>query len=79
MSFIDCILGVMEMIVGALSKATEILTSIVIGIIALLLMAFLTVTLPVWIFPYIVWKKRKEKDRDDDTDDDFDAYTSATR
>lgn len=71
MSFIDCILGVMEKIVDAIFNMAEILRNIATGIIALLIMAFLLVTVPVWIVPYLVWKNRKE-DRDDDTDDDLD-------
>lgn len=60
MTFIDCILEIMEMIVDVLSRAKDILVSIVIGIIALFIMASLVVTVPVWIVPYLVWKRRAD-------------------
>lgn len=60
MTFIDVILGIMETIVGVFSKATEILTNIAIGIITLFIMAFLIVTAPVWIVPYLIWRRRAD-------------------
>lgn len=60
MSFINCILNVMEMIVDVIFRATEILRNIAIGIIALFIMAVLIVTVPVWIVPYLIWKRRAD-------------------
>ena len=60
MSFIDCILGVMEKIVDALFNMAEILRNIATGIIALFIMACLLITVPVWIVPYLLWKRRAD-------------------
>ena len=62
MSFIERILRTMEQIVDALSYWVKILTTIAIGLITILIMTCLIVTVPVWIVPYLVWKRRKDPD-----------------
>lgn len=60
MTFIDVILGVMEKIVDAIFNMAEILRNIATGLIAVFIMAFLLATAPVWIVPYLVWKRRAD-------------------
>lgn len=62
MSFIECMLGIMDQIVDMFSYVVKILTKVAIGIITILIMACLIVTVPVWIVPYLVWKRRKDPD-----------------
>lgn len=60
MTFIDVILEIMDKIVDVLSDMARILTNIAIGVITVFIMAFMLLTAPVWIVPYLVWKRRSD-------------------
>lgn len=73
---INFILEIMGLIVEDLSQLCEGVKVFAFLIVFLLLVA----TLPVWILPFLIWKRHKEKDRNDEDDVyEWDEYTSATR
>lgn len=74
---IDDILDVMEMIVTRLFDIIENLRDFALALFYGFVLLLIVAALPVWIFPYLIWRARKKND--DDSDDDFDPYTVATR
>lgn len=77
---INDILDVMELIVEYLSRLAEEMREVVKNIVYGIAFILILTTAPVWILPFLIWKRYKEKDRDDEDDVyDWDEYTSATR
>lgn len=77
---INDILDVMELIVDYLYRLADKLLDIAVNLFCGIAFILILATVPVWILPFLIWKRYKEKDRDDEDDSgDWDEYTSATR